>query len=320
MDAFLDALRLRGRALTAASTRQSLTQFVGWAQAQRPSVEPLMATAADLAAFQSWLVTTYRTRAGKPLAKTTCCTRLTQVASFYHWMHARGLLAIDPSRQIGVRVPRSRVVVREHMSLQECTALIQTQAGVVTAAPAGTHTHAEALRNLAAICLAIATGRRIGGMTTLRVADLDIARCELRVEREKGSTGRVVPVAGWAMAVASQYMREARPILARGHDAPHLFLNMPGDGPITRDALRWMLEQLVEQTKRQNPDLTDLPGKRITWHSLRVSFATLLFSNGCDIRSVNELLLHACLSTTARYTPVPVENLRQVFRIAHPRP
>jgi site-specific recombinase XerD len=63
----------------------------------------------------------------------------------------------------------------------------------------------------------------------------------------------------------------------------------------------------------------ELPGKRITWHSLRVSFATLLFANGCDIRSVNELLLHRLLSTTAQYTPIPVDDLRQVCRMAHPR-
>jgi integrase/recombinase XerD len=69
----------------------------------------------------------------------------------------------------------------------------------------------------------------------------------------------------------------------------------------------------------ENPDLQELPGKHITWQSLRVSFATLLFANGCAIRSVNELMLHRSLSSTARYTPIPVEDLRQVCRTAHPR-
>jgi integrase/recombinase XerC len=317
MTAFLEHLTLRGRGLTAASTAQALVQVVAWASAA--AVDPMLATAEDLAAFQAWLVTTYRTPRGLPLAKSTCSTRLAQIQSFYRWACQRGLVVIDPSLRIGITVTRSRVVVREHLTLQEATAVVQTQAGVVAAAPIGTHTHAEALRNLAAVCLALATGRRIGGMTTLRVSDLDLDRRELRVEREKGSTGRVLPVAGWAITVVASYLCDARPILARGHDSPHLFLNLPGTGPITREALRWMLEQLLARTLRENPDLTDLPGKHITWHSLRVSFATLLFSNGCDIRSVNELLLHRRLSTTARYTPIPVEDLRQVFRIAHPR-
>lgn len=318
MNAYLEHLILRGRRCTARSVAQALVQFMAWAGRQH--VDPILATAAQLDAYQSWLVTIYRTPQGRSLAKTTCSTRLAQLVAFYRWAHGRNLICIDPSRKIGLLVPRSRVVVREFLTLQEATALVQTQAGVVTATPIGTHTHAEAIRNLAAICLALATGRRIGGMTTLRVADIDGDRHELRVAKEKGSTGRVLPVAGWAMAVVRQYLRDARPLLARGHDTPHLFLNAPGDGPITREALRWMLEQVMAKTISQNPDLIDLPGKRITWHSLRVSFATLLFSNGCDIRSVNELLLHSQLSTTARYTPIPIEDLRHVFRVAHPRP
>lgn len=318
MTAYLEHMVQRGRAFTARSTGQALEQFQAWAISA--SIEPLMATAENLAAYQSWLVTAYRSPSGRPLAKTTCSTRLAQIKAWYRWCHRRELICIDPSRRLGIRVPRSRVVVREHLTLQEATALVQTQAAAVNGASTGTHTHAEAVRNLAAICLALTTGRRIGGMTTLRVADIDIGRQELRVEREKGSTGRVLPVAGWAIDVIALYLRDARPLLTRGHDAPWLFLNATADGPITRDALGWTLERLVVRTKSENPDLLDLLRKTITWHSLRVSFATLLFSHGCDIRSVNELMLHRWLSTTARYTPVPVEDLRQVFRVAHPRP
>ena len=318
MEAFLDHLALRGKVLTAKSTRQALEQFHGWAEST--GLEPLLATARNLDAFRAWLVTTYRTPAGNPLAKATCSTRLAQIQSWYRWCLATGIIAVDPSSKIGLEVTRSRVVIREHLTQQEATALVQTQAATVASTVSGTHTHAEAQRNLAALCLALATGRRIGGMTTVRVADIDLTRRELRVGREKGRTGRVLPVAGWAMDVVGSYLREARSLLSRGQDAPWLFLNLPGDGPITRDALRWMLEQLVARTITDNPDLIDLPGKRITWHSLRISFATMLFSNGCDIRSVNELMLHRSLSTTARYTPIPVEDLRHVFRSAHPRP
>lgn len=318
MTAYLEHVIQRGRVLTARSTGQALEQFQTWAKGA--GIDPLMATAENLAAYQSWLVTAYRSPSGRALAKATCSTRLAQIKAWYRWCHRREMICIDPSRHLGIRVPRSRVVVREHLTLQEATALVQTQAAAVNAAKTGTHTHAEAIRNLAAICLALTTGRRIGGMTTLRVSDIDIGRQELRVEREKGSTGRVLPVAGWAIDVIALYLRDARPLLTRGHDAPWLFLNGAGDAPISRDALGWMLESLAVRTGIKNPDLTDLLGKTITWHSLRVSFATLLFSHGCDIRSVNELMLHRWLSTTARYTPVPVEDLRQVFRIAHPRP
>ncbi len=99
-----------------------------------------------------------------------------------------------------------------------------------------------------------------------------------------------------------------------------MFLNITGSEHIDRNTLWSMLRKLVAATIRDNPDLTALPGKRISWHSLRVSFATLLFQNGCDIRSVNELMLHRSLSSTAKYTPIAVEDMRHIFRKAHPRP
>lgn len=320
IESFLAHLTACGRAYTASATRQALEQLVFWANQHSPSLDTLTATKADLFAFQSWLVTTYRSPSGKPLAKSTCSTRIDQVRSFYRWCCARGILAIDPSSELGVRRVRSRVVVRDHLTLQEATAMVQTQASVATRATVGTKSHALALRTLAAVCLGLATGRRAGGMTTLRVSDIDCVRRELRVEREKGSVGRVLPVAGWAVDVVALYLRDARPVLVRGDSTPWLFLNQAGTGPLCRISLRWIFRELVQLTISENPDLVDLPSRKLTWHSLRVSFARLLFSNGCDIRSVNELLLHTRLSTTALYTPVPIEELRQVFRVAHPRP
>jgi integrase/recombinase XerD len=277
-------------------------------------------TRADLEKYQDFLVTIHRTPAGECLARSTASMRITNVKGFYRWLTDRGHLVADPARHLGIKVVASRVVVAEHLTLQEATALIQTQAAIMAAHQLGTASHAKALRNLAVLCLTLATGRRIGGIVSLTTVQVDVERKELRVDREKGHVGRVLPVAGWAMEVIAMYLKDARPFLTKGHETPWLFLNLAGIGPIERMALASMLERLLVEVHRQNPDLTDLPGKRISWHSLRVSFATLLFQNGCDIRSVNELLLHRDLSTTAKYTPIPVEDLRQVFRTAHPRP
>jgi site-specific recombinase XerD len=274
----------------------------------------------QLAAYQGYLVSDYRSPRGQPLARSTLSTHVAVVRGFYRWLTVQGRIIADPSRRMELRSVSSRVVVRQPLTEQEVTALIQTQAALVTAAPSGTITRAKALRNLTAVCLALATGRRIGGMTRLRVDDLDLTRRELRVAREKGRMGRVLPVAAWAVEVVALYLREARPLLMHGDAAPWLFLSGAGDGPITRESLGWILDEMLARTMRDNPDLEELPSKRLSWHSLRVSFAKLLFSNGCDIRSVNELLLHTCPSTTARYTPIPVDNLRRAFRSAHPRP
>jgi len=315
---FLDDLALRGRLFTARNAGDVLAPFTRWLDGRRLDV--LAVTSSHLEEFQAYLVSDYRTKDGKPLARSTQSMRIAVVKGFYRWLAINGRIIADPSRLLGVRYVQSRVVIRDPLSLQEATALVQTQAGVVAGAKPRTHTHAEALRNLAAVCLALATGRRIGGMTTLLVDSIDLDRRELRIDREKGRAGRVLPVAGWAVDVVRLYLRDGRPSLAREHNSPWLYLNAGGDGPITRDALRWMLGELFQRTIRENSDLDELPGKRLSWHSLRVSFATMLFSNGCDIRSVNELLLHRSLSTTAKYTPVPVDDLRRVFRTAHPRP
>lgn len=316
MEDFLGYLVLRERVFTANTVRQALEQLVAWGRRHR--VEPAAATAQQLAEFQAWLANDYRTPAGNLLAQTTASTRISNVKSWYRWMADRDLILTDPARRLGIGYRRPRVVQKEHLTLQEATALVQTAAGMVGTGRQGWYSRAVALRNLALVCIGIANGRRIGGYCTLRAVDVDLGRGEIRVEREKGRRGAVLPVAGWAMDVVALYLATARPLLVAG-DAPWLFLDAPGTGPITRDALRWVLPQLLERTVRENPDLAELPAKRLSWHSLRVTNAVLLFSNGCDIRSVNELLLHSCLSTTARYTPIDTEDMRQVLRAAHPR-
>jgi site-specific recombinase XerD len=223
----------------------------------------------------------------------------------------------DPARTLLLRVPSSRVVVRDPRSLQEATALLQTQVRVVCERIQGSHRWAVALRNLAMIAVALATGRRASGVLDLKLVHVDLERHEVRCERERGRAGRVQPMAEWAIDVVRIYIDTARPVLASG-EAPWLFLSVEG-GRCGSIVIWYLTRNLVARTIAENPDLDELPGKHITWHSLRVSFATLLFSIGCPICSVNELLLHRQLSATARYTPIPVEDLRQVCRLAHPR-
>jgi integrase/recombinase XerD len=314
---YTDHLILRGRLRSTATVAEALVQFHRWAQER--AIDPVAATADQLAAFQGYLVSEHRTPQGEPLARITAASRVHHLKAWYRWLTNRGHLVADPARDLGVRIVVSRQVRKEHLNLQEATALVQTAASIAAKLRPGTSRHAQALRNLAAVALTLATGRRISGITGLTTAQVDLDRRELRVDREKGRTGRVLPVAAWAMDTVRAYLAEGRPLLTRGHDAPWVFLGLGGEEPIRPLALGVMLRKLVAATITQNPDLTELPGRHLSWHSLRVSFATLLFANGCDIRSVNELMLHRRLSTTAAYTPIPVEDLRQVFRTAHPR-
>lgn len=177
---------------------------------------------------------------------------------------------------------------------------------------------ALACRNLALIALAISTGRRCGGLMALHLTDLDLERCELRIAAEKSRTGRVLPVAAWAVAACARYIRDARPVLLGQRRSDALWVTQH-IGCMMKRAYAYILDDLVAATVTANPDLTELPSKRISTHGLRVSFAALLFANGCGIRALNELLLHSSLDTTARYTPISRDELRAALITVHPR-
>jgi integrase/recombinase XerD len=318
MAAYIDHLYLREKDGTAINRTWSLLWFFTWTS--KHGIDPVHATRANLEAFQAYLVTDHRSKRGKPLARITARMRMSDVKSWFRWLTDRGELIADPSKTLGIKVVESRTVMKEHLDLQEATALIQTKSAMVADAKSGSREHARALRDLAAICLSIAMGGRLSGIAGMTVDRIDLDRNEVRIDREKGQPGRVLPVAAWAMEVVRWYLTAGRPRLCRGRPAtPWAFLDRLGDRPISKSGLMTMLGVVMKATIEQNPDLVDLPGKRISWHSLRVTFSTLLFRNGCDIRSVNELMRHKKLSTTAKYCPIPVEDLRAVFRTAHPR-
>lgn len=311
---YLDHLRSAGRLETARAATATLRQFVGWLAGR----DVLRLTTDDLRAFQRWLADGYRFRDGQRLGRGTQATRLATIKSVYAWMHRRGMVAMDVADPIQLpRIP-PRPVRADHLTLQEAVALVQTLAARAATLAPGSYRWAIEMRDLALIALGLATGRRRSGIRDLRVADLDRERGELRVTREKGVGGRVLPIAAWAVAILGTYLDRARPVLnwQVGNDA--LF---PGeDGPLLgRNTLAAILERAQAATIAANPDLTDLPAKRLTPHSLRVTFASLLFQGGADIRTINECMLHRMLGTTARYTPMDLGDLRRVCATAHPR-
>jgi integrase/recombinase XerC len=320
--AFLASLRAAGRTGSARTYDVYLRLYQTWLAGD--GVELLYASREAVTRFQVWLAHTHRRRDGRPLARTTQTTFLIAVRVLYRWLEAQGMVLADPTT--GMLLPRRLrrlTVQKDHLSLQEATALVQSVATTISAGPNdtphdGPHARALAVRNCALIVLALATGRRAAGLVHLALTDVDRERNELRVAREKGRTGRVLPVAAWAMAAVGRYIDTARPLIDRGRGSPWLFPTLHGVR-MSHGAYVEVLRQAVADTIRRNPDLTDLPGKRISTHSLRVTFAVTLFANGCGIRSLNELMLHENLNTTAQYTPIPLEDLRLVLRSVHPR-
>ena len=165
------------------------------------------------------------------------------------------------------------------------------------------------MRDVACLELLYATGMRVSELTTLRVADvhLDVGfvRCF-----GKGSKERVVPLGRKAQAAVQRYLQSVRPQLARRKHDDHLMLSQQGRG-LSRQMIWLLLKRYARAAQLQ---------QRITPHSLRHSFATHLLEAGADLRIVQELLGHADISTTQRYTHVDKSRLKAIHQRFHPRP
>jgi len=316
-DAFLDGLRAAGRNSTATAYGSYLSRCEAWMRAA--GLDPEHITADDLRRYLLWIAESCRRLDGQPLAKSTQATCIVVVKSAFAWMHRQGRRMTDPAADLLVpQAERELTVAKDHLSQQEAQALMETAAYLAATPASGSAAWAVGARNLALIALALATGRRCLGLVSLRLADLDQERDELRVALEKGRMGRVLPVAAWAVEAIDRYLAGPRQRLLAGKTSPWLFVSQRAER-LTPRGYAFILDGLVVETMARNPDLTALPGKRISTHSLRVTFAKLMHDHGCSIRSLNELMLHSSLETTAAYTPLSVDDLRRALLPKHPR-
>jgi integrase/recombinase XerD len=153
------------------------------------------------------------------------------------------------------------------------------------------------------------SGLRVSELVSLRMTDLDL-QADLVRPFGKGLKERQVPLGAESKAALSRYLTAARPKLLVGKaPSPALFVTQQG-GPMTREHF-WRLVQNYAQAARI--------AKNIGPHTLRHSFATHLLSGGADVRVIQELLGHASVETTQRYTRVDVARLRAVYDKTHPR-
>ena len=158
--------------------------------------------------------------------------------------------------------------------------------------------------------LLYAAGLRVSELTGLDLQDLLLAERTLRV-LGKGRKERLVPIHNQAAAVLETYLGHRSAYLAlKGLPAsPALFLNQRG-GRLTPTSVRTFLGEALDQAALR---------ARVSPHALRHSFATHLLNHGMDLRAIQELLGHASLSTTQRYTHLDLEQLARTYEGAHPR-
>jgi integrase/recombinase XerD len=236
-------------------------------------------------------------RHGGALSATSQAIYLQRVRSFFVFLERRGLLLWNPAADLAVPTasPLPRMILSER------------QARRLMDAPAATSTNG--LRDRAILETFYGTGLRRGECARLDVSDLDLGQGTLLVRDGKGHKDRLVPVPGRAAAALGAYLRDVRPALVRNPNEPALFLTT------------WWGQRLSEISiavlVRRYARAAGIAG--VHPHALRHTCATHLLRGGADVRHVQAILGHKKLDTTALYTRVVIEDLRQVLAHAHPR-
>lgn len=233
-------------------------------------------------------------------ARSTVSRRAASARAFFGWAARTNRLPVDPAVRL--------VSPKRHRTLPGV--LRQSEAGQLldVAAVAADDAAPTHLRDRAILELLYASGIRVGELCGLDIDDLDRTARVVRVTG-KGDKQRVVPYGVPAAEAIDHWLTRGRPSIVTPQSSHALFLGARG-GRIDPRTVRRVLTALLQHV----PD-----GPQLGPHGLRHSAATHLLEGGADLRTVQELLGHASLSTTQIYTHVSVERLRSSFAKAHPR-
>lgn len=288
--------------------RVDLEQFLAYLQERGAGADTPRPAAVDHLAVRGFLARLHARRLGAR----SVARKLATLRSFFRFLCRQGHLPANPAKL--VQGPRLPVRTTPHLSVDEVFRLLAAPAQGGPA-PSPRRQGGGALlsaRDRAILELFYASGLRIGELVGLDLPDADLQEGLVRV-RGKGRKERIVPVGRKAREALRAYLgvRGAlHPRAASGpRDAGALFLNRRGDRLTERGVSRIVLAHLMASGL----------GKKITPHGLRHSFATHLLDAGADLRAIQELLGHAHLRTTQRYTHVGLGQVMEVYDRAHPR-
>jgi integrase/recombinase XerD len=283
VDGFLALANARLAPRTVEAYRRDLADLSAWL-----GRSPADASQDELAAYVASL-----RAAGR--AATTIARRIAAVRSFYRHQTLIGARGDNPAAEL--ELPRRRRTLPRTLSPGEVERLID----------AATGTGARAMRDRALVELLYGAGLRVSEAVGLDRGGVDL---EQRLVRclGKGSKERIVPIGREAVESLRRYLAHGRPFLDKRHRR-ELFLNAQG-GALTRAGAFLILRKLAAAA--------GLEPERVHPHLLRHSFATHLLEGGADLRSVQEMLGHADLSTTERYTHVSDKRRRDLYFQAHP--
>jgi integrase/recombinase XerC len=298
LKAFLQQLRLNRNASahTVRAYESDLTQFLGHIAAAAGVRRAELAPAhLDRAAIRDFLATLHR----QGQTRASAARKLAAIRTFLRYLRREEIIEDDPGALVAT--PKRDVRMPAHLSEREMNALL--------AAPAADNPLSR--RDRAILELFYASGLRLSELVGIDLTDIDLASRRARV-LGKGGKERIVPFNQSTAKAIRSYLADREALM--GQASPSrlscpLFVNYKGGRLTVRSVDRLVRRYVAASSTRMG----------ISPHALRHSFATHLLQRGADLRAIQEMLGHARLSTTQRYTHVNATQLLEVYRKAHPR-
>ncbi len=225
--------------------------------------------------------------------------KLSALRHLYRYLLLDGVIRHDPT--LNIESPRQWKVLPKSLAKSEVEAMLSNPRAVNAKLQV-----ALLLRDQAMLELLYSCGLRVSELASAKLDDFKAEMGYLLV-RGKGDKERIAPVGAPAAQRVQEYLRDARPLLARGKGSALLFIRN-GAKPITRQRIWQMVRAAGGPT-----------GRQASPHMLRHSCATHMVENGADLRTVQTILGHADISTTQVYTHLALDRLKTVYQKHHPR-
>ena len=290
--AFIGFLRAEQRASPEtlrnyASDLRQLHRFLLSRRLVSSPIDPNSLSSDAVRAYLQWL----DQKGNKP---SSLARKLAAGRSFYRYLSRRGMVNDNPVD--GMRTPKQPKLLPRVLTKDDADALMTFPAGLTV----------WSLRDRALLETLYSTGARVGELVALDIGDVRELEGLVRLQG-KGRKERIVPIGEMALDAIRRY-RLSLPLPSAGVPPRALFCNQRGGRLTSRSVARVV-----------NRYSSRLAGGAVSPHALRHSFATHLLDEGADLRSIQEMLGHASLRTTQRYTHVATDQLLAVYDRAHPR-
>jgi len=271
-----------------------LTQFAGFLRERCPEIAA--SGAMRLGELDANIIREYLSKMIGTHSASSMARKLAALRTFFQFCVRKGMITVNPAREVATpKVPKR---IPKFLTVDEVFALLDSPSDE----------DVLGARDKAIMELLYASGIRVGELVELNVDGIDLVQKQVRV-LGKGRKERIVPMGDKACNAIQRYLDLRSTLICEGTGEQALFVNRRG-GRLTARSVERMMNKYIRKCGLQ---------KKVTPHVLRHTFATHLLGSGADMRGIQELLGHASLSTTQKYTHVGIENIMEAYDKAHPK-